>query len=325
MPETGPAGTIPSGRYRDQMATTGVRQSNLIERCFDMKRWLTGLTLVLAYLFLSTALPRSAVAFIGEIRMFAGTFAPANWSFCDGSLLSVTDYPDLYAVIGNRYGGDGSTTFALPDLRGRFAVGSGEPEAYRVTTPRTLGDTGGSETSEITEDGNASSTTRLIQGTDGSISVMPPFYGINFIIKLASDGVTDNGEPFLGEVRIIVLRYGTPEGWYRCRGQVLQDSAALLSIIGALHGYSENYDNYETVLPDFSDRLPVGAGTGDGLSRKFIGCTGGAEEAAGLVGDGNLTADSDGNSVGTLPPNLVLDFFICGGKGDYVYPTRSYY
>jgi microcystin-dependent protein len=69
---------------------------------------------------------------VGEIRVFAGDFAPANWALCDGSVLSVEDpdnVPDrrrLFEVIGFTYGGDGRTTFALPDLRGRAAVGVGQ-------------------------------------------------------------------------------------------------------------------------------------------------------------------------------------------------------
>ncbi|VTR75757.1 phage tail protein [Cellulomonas hominis] len=60
--------------------------------------------------------------YIGEIRMFAGSFAPAGWALCDGQVLQISDNETLFSLLGTRYGGDGSTTFALPDLRGRFAV-----------------------------------------------------------------------------------------------------------------------------------------------------------------------------------------------------------
>ena len=56
---------------------------------------------------------------MGEIRMFAGTFAPRNWAFCDGQLLSVSQNDALFSLLGTQYGGDGRTTFGLPDLRGR--------------------------------------------------------------------------------------------------------------------------------------------------------------------------------------------------------------
>lgn len=63
--------------------------------------------------------------YVGEIRMFAGNFAPAGWMFCDGTLLPITDNETLFNLIGTTYGGDGQSTFALPDLRGRAAVHQG--------------------------------------------------------------------------------------------------------------------------------------------------------------------------------------------------------
>ena len=63
--------------------------------------------------------------FLGEIKIFAGSFAPVNWLFCDGSVLDIAQYNALYALIGTTYGGNGSTTFAVPDLRGRLPIGLG--------------------------------------------------------------------------------------------------------------------------------------------------------------------------------------------------------
>ncbi|MDP3876954.1 MAG: tail fiber protein [Methylobacter sp.] len=60
-----------------------------------------------------------AQPYIGEIRLFAGNYAPLNWMFCEGQLLAIVDYDILFALIGTTYGGDGQNTFALPDLRGR--------------------------------------------------------------------------------------------------------------------------------------------------------------------------------------------------------------
>lgn len=64
--------------------------------------------------------------YIGEVRLFGGNFAPYGWSFCDGSLLSIAQYQALYTLIGTTYGGDGTNTFALPDLRGRALIGQGQ-------------------------------------------------------------------------------------------------------------------------------------------------------------------------------------------------------
>jgi microcystin-dependent protein len=68
-----------------------------------------------------------AQPYVGEIRMFAGNFAPAGWMFCDGQLLPISENQTLFNLIGTTYGGDGQSTFALPDLRGRIPLhfGSG--------------------------------------------------------------------------------------------------------------------------------------------------------------------------------------------------------
>ena len=66
-----------------------------------------------------------AQPYVGEIRMFAGNFAPAGWMFCDGQLLPISENETLFNLIGTTYGGDGQQTFALPDLRGRVPVHQG--------------------------------------------------------------------------------------------------------------------------------------------------------------------------------------------------------
>jgi len=63
--------------------------------------------------------------YVGEIRLFAGNFAPQGWAFCDGQIMSIAQSTVLFALIGTIYGGDGQTTFALPDLRGRVPVHQG--------------------------------------------------------------------------------------------------------------------------------------------------------------------------------------------------------
>lgn len=60
--------------------------------------------------------------YVGEIRMFAGNFAPLGWAFCDGSLIPIAENETLFSLIGTMYGGDGATTFALPDMRGRVPI-----------------------------------------------------------------------------------------------------------------------------------------------------------------------------------------------------------
>jgi microcystin-dependent protein len=66
-----------------------------------------------------------AQPYVGEIRMFAGNFAPAGWMFCEGALLPISEYETLFQLIGTTYGGDGQENFALPDLRGRIPIHQG--------------------------------------------------------------------------------------------------------------------------------------------------------------------------------------------------------
>jgi microcystin-dependent protein len=66
-----------------------------------------------------------AQPYVGEIRMFAGNFAPVGWLFCEGQLLPISENETLFQLIGTTYGGDGESTFALPDLRGRIPIHQG--------------------------------------------------------------------------------------------------------------------------------------------------------------------------------------------------------
>ena len=83
---------------------------------------------------------------LGEIRLFAGNFAPRNWAFCEGQLIAISQNQSLYAVLGTIYGGDGRTTFGLPDLRSRVAVGTGHGLGL---SQYPLGYAGGQETNRL--------------------------------------------------------------------------------------------------------------------------------------------------------------------------------
>src|SRR5437870_1148050 len=83
-----------------------------------------------------------AQPYVGEIRMFAGNFAPAGWMFCEGQLLPISENETLFQLIGTTYGGDGESTFALPDLRGRIPLHFGNGF--------TLAETGGAEEVTLT-------------------------------------------------------------------------------------------------------------------------------------------------------------------------------
>ncbi len=80
--------------------------------------------------------------FTGEIRMFAGNFAPRSWALCDGQLLAVSQNDALFSLLGTIYGGDGRTTFGLPDMRGRIPIHMGSGPGL---SPRSIGGRGGAE------------------------------------------------------------------------------------------------------------------------------------------------------------------------------------
>lgn len=85
--------------------------------------------------------------YVGEIRMFAGNYAPVDWLFCNGQMLKIADYNVLFALIGTQYGGDGVNNFVVPDLRGRVPVGQGQGPGL---TNYPLASTGGAETVGLT-------------------------------------------------------------------------------------------------------------------------------------------------------------------------------
>jgi microcystin-dependent protein len=160
--------------------------------------------------------------YIAQILLFAGTFAPKNWAYCDGSLIAIQTNTALFSLLGTTYGGNGTTTFALPDLRGRVPIGTGQGPGL---SPRTLGDVGGNESVTIlqtqmpahnhivavpTTDGTGTSdepngnilalqnatvyaAAGAANGTYGGVtvgaaggnqpvSIMPPFLAMNYVI-----------------------------------------------------------------------------------------------------------------------------------------------
>lgn len=108
--------------------------------------------------------------FVAEIRMFAGNFAPRGWAFCDGQLLAVSQNDALFSLIGTIYGGDGVTTFGLPDLRGRLAIHAGSGPGL---SPRQLGAKGGSENVTITANELPGHTHPVRASSQGGTSTSP--------------------------------------------------------------------------------------------------------------------------------------------------------
>lgn len=111
-----------------------------------MKKKLLGLALGFTMIILSAANSNAQDAMLGEVKMFAGNFAPRGWAFCDGQLLPISQNQALFSILGTTYGGDGRTTFGLPDMRGRVVVGAGNGPGL---SPVSIGQKMGTETTTI--------------------------------------------------------------------------------------------------------------------------------------------------------------------------------
>lgn len=108
--------------------------------------------------------------YVGEIRLLPFTFAPAGWQDCNGALLNIDEYDVLFNLIGTTYGGDGNTTFAVPDLRGRLPIHKG---TMAGGTPRVLGSMAGSETVTL-QLAQLPAHGHTMVATDGSASAPVP-------------------------------------------------------------------------------------------------------------------------------------------------------
>lgn len=106
-----------------------------------------------------------AQPYVGEIRMFAGNFAPAGWMFCEGQLLPISENETLFNLIGTTYGGDGQSTFALPDLRGRIPIHQGNGFI--------LAETGGAEDITLTVNQIAAHSHPFLASNDTATATNP--------------------------------------------------------------------------------------------------------------------------------------------------------
>ena len=129
-----------------------------------------------------------AQPYVGEIRMFGGNFAPAGWMFCAGQLLAISEFDTLFNLIGTTYGGDGQSTFQLPDLRGRLPVhfGNGIIQA----------ETGGVEQVTLTVQQIPAHSHALL-GTNNQASSFSPVGQVGGITQLASTTAYGTDNPSL--------------------------------------------------------------------------------------------------------------------------------
>ncbi|WP_171187690.1 tail fiber protein, partial [Alienimonas chondri] len=221
---------------------------------------------------------------LGEIGMFAGTFAPTGWALADGQLLEIAEYSALFSKLGATYGGDGRTDFALPDLRGRVAVSEGDGP---TTIPVALGQTFGTESEFVTvgemprhAHGLPTGDTTGSAGGGQSDENRQPSLGVNYTINTVgfdpslggSSGVADSD--FLGEIELFAAHSSivgaSGENNVSTDGQLLAISGneALFSILGTTYGG----DGRTTFgLPDLRGRTAIHEGSGSGLSTVDLG------------------------------------------------------
>jgi microcystin-dependent protein len=236
----------------------------------------------------------SSEPFLADITYFAGNFAPRGWAFADGQILPISQNQSLYSLLGTTYGGDGRTSFALPDLRGRTPIG---PRTGPGLTNRSLGQKLGEEThilnvAETPSHDHYYPPPNILLGHTGNNQPhanMEPSLGLNYIIALQgvfpSRSLTDGGDgggielagadPYIGEISLFAGNFA-PRSWAFCDGQLLPiaQNTALFSLLGTTYGG----DGRTTFgLPDLRGRAAVHVGRGPGLSDWRWGEKGGTE------------------------------------------------
>ena len=206
---------------------------------------------------------------IGQVAAFAGSFVPVGWRVADGSLMTIASNPDLYGLIGTTYGGDGVTTFGLPDLRGRTIVGVG---AGPGLDPVTLGESFGSSSTVLTLGQLAGHDHGLpgggVTGSAGGgapVSNAQPSLGLNYLVAVSGiypsrDFPPPGDQPALGEV-VAYADNIAPNGFLPADGRLLSiaQNGALFSLFGTTYGGD---GNTTFALPDLRGRDVVGVGAG---------------------------------------------------------------
>ncbi len=193
------------------------------------------------------------VTFIGEIVKFAEQFRAGRLHGGGRAALTIADHQDLFDLIGTTYGGDGVTTFALPDLRGRNVVGASAdtPVGTILGTPSVVV-TNDALPTEMGGRGEAFDN----QGPGVAMTYMIAVQGL-FPTRDGNGGSAPFDEPYLGQIAIFAGDFA-PRGWVKAEGQILSiaQNQALFSLLGTMYGG----DGRTTfALPDLRDRTVIGA------------------------------------------------------------------
>ncbi len=190
-----------------------------------------------------------AAAFVGQIAWFAGNLVPAGWARADGQLLSIQQNQVLFSVLGTTYGGNGVSTFALPDLEGRVAIGA--------DAANPLGSEKGAETFTVNRSELPGPSQKPLDNDQPSLAV-------NYIIALFGIFPTSDSDPFnantpvIGQISAFAGNFAPP-GWALADGQLLsiQQNQVLFSLLGTTYG-GNGFSNF--ALPDLDGRTIIGAG-----------------------------------------------------------------
>jgi microcystin-dependent protein len=195
---------------------------------------------------------------MGEVMPFAGNFVPADYLPADGRLLQIGQNTALFSLIGTIYGGDGMTTFALPDLRGRTIIG-----ASSAPVGPFLGETIGSPTVSLSNNQAPDGISNTVQPFDNR----EPSLALNYLISLngifpsqGGGGSVNPDTPYLGEVMAFAGNFA-PSGWALANGQLvgISQNTALFALLGTTYGG----DGVTTfALPDLRGRTVIGTGSG---------------------------------------------------------------
>ena len=214
--------------------------------------------------------------FVAEVRLFAGDFEPDGWVFCDGRLIDIPSNFALFALVGTIYGGDGISTFGLPDLRGRTAVGSGQ--GFGLTN-RPIGSMFGEENAGLNVSQLPVHTHEIFgigatapAGNNDPHNNLQPSLAMKFMVRDSGPLPSGTGSPFdsfTAEMRIFASNF-VPSGFLEADGAlVLSNNAIILSaLIGNTFG-GDGQSNF--ALPDMRGRCAIGRGQAPGLTGYSIG------------------------------------------------------
>jgi len=218
--------------------------------------------------------------FVGEVRLVPDTAAPSDWALTNGQLLDLHQNMDLFEIVGTIYGGDGRSTFGLPDPKGRAIGGQGSPPGGSY---RSVGSKGGVETVAMRYY-HVTPHDHWNNDADHMANYVPyyrshpndqPTLTMSYIIAIEGEVPSPTGPasdgPFLGEIRMFAGNFA-PDGWALAQGQILDISqfSQLYSVLGTAYGGTSTV----FALPDLRGGVAIQAGTGPGLTHRPLGVGG---------------------------------------------------